>query len=72
MALVHGFVTLARERRGYRVGTWLAEVVSRALLSMLRAGRTAQWGNEPTKGFVHKLKLLKRQSSGHADFAMLR
>lgn len=38
----------------------------------VRAGLTETWSNGPVKGFVHKLKLLKRQGYGRAGFGLLR
>ena len=37
-------------------------------LVAVRAGLTATWPNGPVEGFVHKLKLLKRQGYGRAGF----
>ena len=31
-------------------------------LDAVRAGLTQRWNNAPVEGFVHKLKLVKRQS----------
>ena len=44
----------------------------RADLDAVRAGLTETWSNGPTEGFVHKLKLLKRQGYGRASFDLLR
>ena len=41
-------------------------------LSAVRAGLTEIWSNEPVEGFVHKLKLVKRQGYGRAGFDLLR
>ena len=41
-------------------------------LNAVRAGLTEPWSNGPTEGFVHKLKLLKRQGYGRAGFDLLR
>ena len=38
----------------------------------VRAGLTEEWSNGPVEGFVHKLKLLKRQGYGRAGFELLR
>ncbi len=46
--------------------------VSHADLAAVRAGLTEEWSNGPTEGFVHKLKLLKRQGYGRAGFDLLR
>jgi transposase len=41
-------------------------------LEAVRAGLTEEWSNGPVEGFVHKLKLLKRQGCGRAGFELLR
>ena len=41
-------------------------------LAAVRAGLTEKWSNGPVEGFVHKLKLLKRQGYGRAGFELLR
>jgi transposase len=41
-------------------------------LDAVRAGLTEEWSNGPVEGFVHKLKLLKRQGYGRAGFELLR
>ena len=38
----------------------------------VRAGLTEEWSNGPVEGFVHKLKLLKRQGYGRGGFDLLR
>ncbi len=38
----------------------------------MRAGLSEPWSNGPTEGYVHKLKLLKRQGYGRAGFDLLR
>jgi transposase len=38
----------------------------------VRAGLTEEWSNGPVEGFVHKLKLLKRQGYGRAGFELIR
>jgi transposase len=83
--LAQDFATLVRERGGARLDNWLGEVETcevpalrrfaqglRADLEAVRAGLTEPWSNGPTEGFVHKLKLLKRQAYGRAGFAVLR
>ena len=83
--LTQDFATIVRERRGERLDAWLAEVDAgevpalrrfakglRADLAAVRAGLTERWSNGPTEGFVHKLKLVKRQAYGRAGFAVLR
>lgn len=83
--LTRDFATLVRERGGDHLDAWLAEVDAcaapalarfaaglRADLEAVRAGLTEPWSNGPTEGFVHKLKLMKRQAYGRAGFALLR
>jgi transposase len=83
--LTQDFATMVRERGGDRLDNWLGEVETcevpalrrfaqglRADLEAVRAGLTERWSNGPTEGFIHKLKLLKRQTSGRAGFAVLR
>ncbi|MDP9475468.1 MAG: transposase, partial [Actinomycetota bacterium] len=41
-------------------------------LAAVRAGLTQSWSNGPVEGFVHKLKLVKRQMYGRAGFGLLR
>ena len=83
--LTQAFATLVRERGGDRLAGWLTEADAcpvpglqrfatglRADVEAVRAGLTEQWSNGPTEGFVHKLKLLKRQGYGRAGFDLLR
>ena len=41
-------------------------------LSAVRAGLTEEWSNGPVEGFLTKLKLIKRQGYGRANFDLLR
>ena len=83
--LTQDFAAMVRERQGARLDAWLAEADAcavpalqrfakglRADLDAVRAGLTETWSNGPTEGFVHKLKLLKRQGYGRAGFDLLR
>jgi transposase len=38
----------------------------------VRAGLSLVWSNGPTEGFIHRLKLLKRQAYGRAGVDFLR
>lgn len=40
--------------------------------SAVQAGLTLAWSNGPTEGFIHRLKLLKRQAYGRAGVALLK
>jgi len=83
--LTQDFATMVRERGGDRLDVWIGEADTcavpalrrfaqglRADLDAVRAGLTERWSNGPTEGFVHKLKLVKRQAYGRAGFAVLR
>jgi transposase len=83
--LTQDFATMVRERQGDRFDQWLTETEAcdvpalrrfatglRGDLAAVRAGLREKWSNGPTEGFVHKLKLVKRQSYGRAGFAVLR
>jgi transposase len=41
-------------------------------LPAVRASLAEPWSNGPVEGFVHKLKLLKRQGYGKAGFDLLK
>jgi transposase len=41
-------------------------------LDAVRAGLKEEWSNGCVEGFIHKLKLLKRQGYGRAGFELLR
>jgi transposase len=82
--LTQDCAAMVRERDGERLDDWLTEAEGgevaalrrfaqglRKDLAAVRAGLTERWSNGPTEGFVHKLKLLKRQAYGRAGFAVL-
>jgi transposase len=83
--LTQDFAKMVRELEGGKLDGWLKEAETcRALairnfasglrkdLAAVRAGLTETWSNGPVEGFVHKLKLLKRQGYGRAGFELLR
>jgi transposase len=83
--LTQDFAIMVRERQGDRLDGWLMETDTcqvpalrrfaaglRGDLAAVRAGLQEKWSNGPTEGFVHKLKLVKRQAYGRAGFAVLR
>jgi len=83
--LVQAFLGLVRERRGYDLDGWIAEVTRSGIaelarfahglqddLSAITAGLTREWSNGVTEGQIHRLKLLKRQGYGRAGVALLR
>lgn len=79
------FVNMVRDLGGERLDEWMAEAESCDVPAMrkfaaslkkdllaVRAGLTETWSNGPVEGFVHKLKLVKRQGYGRANFDLLR
>lgn len=83
--LTQEFAEMVRELEGEKLDGWLAQadaseatVMNRFAIGLkkdlaaVRAGLTERWSNGPVEGFVHKLKLLKRQGYGRANFDLLR
>ena len=82
---VEAFCHLLRQRQGYRLRGWLEEVEQHGEPelqacahnlhkeeSAVQARPTLAWSNGPTEGFIHRLKLLKRQAYGRAGVALLK
>jgi transposase len=82
---VQQFAQLLRTRQGARLDDWLAQVNRSTLLELqsfaagvekdkeaVRAGLTWWINNGVVEGHVTKLKLIKRQGYGRADFPLLR
>ena len=83
--LTQDFAKLVRGLEGEKLDGWLEEAEAceapamrnfaaglRKDLAAVRAGLTEEWSNGSVEGFVHKLKLLKRQGYGRAGFGSLR
>ena len=83
--LTQEFAKMVRNLEGEKLDGWLKEAEAcsapamrnfaaglRKDLAAVRAGLTETWSNGPVEGFVHKLKLLKRQGYGRAGFELLR
>jgi transposase len=83
--LTQEFAEMVRRLEGEDLDGWLKDAEesrSTALqnfalglrkdLDAVRAGLTEEWSNGCVEGFVHKLKLLKRQGYGRAGFELLR
>ena len=83
--LTQEFACMVRRLEGEDLDGWLKDagesrstaMCSFALglrkdLDAVRAGLTQEWSNGCVEGFVHKLKLLKRQGYGRAGFELLR
>jgi transposase len=76
---------MVRQRQGHAFDAWSTEVqdtgvrelrgFAKGLLkdaAAVRTGLSLIWSNGPTEGFVHRLKLLKRQAYGRAGVDFLR
>lgn len=85
LRLAQEFAKMVRGLEGEKLDEWLKETEACEALAMrnfaaglkknlaaVRAGLTEEWSNGPVEGFVHKLKLLKRQGHGRARFDLLR
>ena len=83
--LAQEFAKMVRGLEGEKLDGWLQETEAGAApamrnfaaglrkdLAAVRAGLTEECSNGPVEGFVHKLKLLKRQGYGRAGFELLR
>ncbi len=83
--LTQEFAGMVRNLEGDELDGWLAKAEAseapvmrrfaaglRKDLAAVRAGLTETWSNGPVEGFIHKLKLLKRQGYGRANFDLLR
>ena len=83
--LTQEFNGMVRNLEGEKLDGWLEEAEACSAPAMRRfaaglkkdlpavkAGLTEPWSNGPVEGFVHKLKLLKRQGYGRAGFDLLR
>jgi transposase len=82
---VQGFCRMIRERRGPELNAWITEVQQTGVKELrgfvqgllkdeaaVRAGLSLVWSHGPTEGFIHRLKLLKRQAYGRAGVDFLR
>ncbi|MDQ3182499.1 MAG: ISL3 family transposase [Actinomycetota bacterium] len=83
--LTQEFAKTVRNLEGEKLDGWLeeaagceAQVVRKFAASLkkdlaaVRAGLTEEWSTGPVEGFITKLKLLKRQGYGRANFDLLR
>lgn len=84
-ALTVDFATMLRERQGHRLDGWLTEAKASGIKELaafargletdyaaVKAGLQVEWSNGQTEGQVNKLKLVKRQMYGRANFDLLR
>jgi transposase len=83
--LAQEFVIMARERTGQGFDAWLTRATTSEIAELDRfargliddraaveAGLSQEWSNGQTEGQVNRLKLLKRQMYGRANFDLLR
>jgi transposase len=80
--LSQAFGDLIRERRVDDLETWITTAAATELrgfadglrrdLAAVRAAITLPWSNGPVEGQINRLKLLKRQMFGRANFDLLR
>ena len=83
--LTQDFAKMVRNLEGEKLDGWLQEAAGceaavmekfaaglKKDVSAVRAGLTEEWSNGPVEGLVTKLKLLKRQGYGRANFDLLR
>ncbi|MGH3148447.1 MAG: ISL3 family transposase [Rubrobacter sp.] len=83
--LTQEFAKMARRLEGEKLDGWLADAESSEAqvmkkfatglkkdLKAVRAGLTESWSTGPVEGFIHKVKLVKRQGYGRASFDLLR
>jgi transposase len=83
--LTQQLARMIRGLEGEKLDGWLeeaeaseAEVMKKFAIGLkkdleaVRAGLTESWSTGPVEGFINKLKLLKRQGYGRANFDLLR
>jgi transposase len=76
---------MIRERRGHEFDACITAVQQTGVKELqafvkgllkdaeaVRAGLSLVWSNGPTEGFIHRLKLLKRQAYGRVGVDFLR
>jgi transposase len=84
-ALVQDFAQILRERQGQRLDSWMTKAKESGIQELaayargletdyaaVKAGLQEPWSNGQTEGQINKLKLLKRQMYGRANFDLLR
>lgn len=83
--LAHEFLAMVRQRQPTKLEPWLAHIkqakiptldgfshgIQKDLLAV-KAAMTYEWSNGQTEGQVNRLKMLKRQMYGRANFDLLR
>jgi len=82
---VQAFCRMVRQHHSDDVDAWIRDVQHTGVKELrafvkgvlkdaaaVRAGLSLVWSNGPTEGFVHRLKLVKRQAYGRAGVDLLR
>ena len=85
ITLVQDFAALLRNRRSTDLDDWLARTAASALpvlrsfaagiqrdYDAVKAAASLGWSNGPVEGQVNRLKFIKRQMFGRANFDLLR
>jgi transposase len=83
--LAQGFAAMARGRQGQQFEPWLTQANASGIAELrgfargladdraaVEAGLSLKWSNGQTEGQINRLKLLKRQMFGRANFDLLR
>jgi transposase len=84
--LVRKFILMLRKRKGKRLKSWLDQATSSEVPASIRqfaeglktdleavtAGLTVAWNNGAAEGHISRLKMIKRQMYGRANFDLLR
>lgn len=83
--LAANFARMVRDRCPEMFDSWLQDALNNPIEEFgslaasigkdeaaVRAALSLSWSNGPVEGFIHKLKLLKRQMYGRANFDFLR
>jgi transposase len=83
--LAQAFATIARQRHGEELEAWVVNALASGIAERrgfvgglqrdwkaVRAGVTLPWSNGQTEGQITRLKLIKRQMYGRANFDLLR
>jgi transposase len=83
--LAHSFAQMIREHQADQLDSWLTEAQESAISEFrhfaiglkrdydaVKAALMLPWSNGQTEGQVHRLKLIKRQMYGRANFDLLR
>lgn len=83
--LVQAFLKMMHEQQGEKLDAWLDEISHCHIVELIRFGKgierdkspvraalTQPFSNGAVEGYVHRLKLIKRQGYGWASFLLLR